>query len=245
MSRTEAITTELLKPINPEHVAEKPGYGGGGMRLSYIEGYHAIETANRIFGFFGWQYAISSSEHKESGNNIVAVATVRLQVRNPDTGEWIVREDTGTGENRNVDTSVKEAVTDALKRALRTFGDQFGLSLYDKDQAWRHAYADSLAQDSGLLPRDEAVALWQEYRDEIADLDAAKAAWADALQKVGAESGANIPKDKVNDIRFFLSSLDKDGKKSKPSIAKKIKRNIERRDEAVDAGSLLEQPFAE
>ena len=34
------------------------------------------------------------------------------------------------------ESAVKEAESDARKRALMQFGDQFGLSLYDKDKAW-------------------------------------------------------------------------------------------------------------
>ena len=45
----------------------------------------------------------------------------------------------GTGVARNLDdaheNSAKEAVTDALKRSLRSFGNQFGNSLYDKSKS--------------------------------------------------------------------------------------------------------------
>ena len=32
------------------------------------------------------------------------------------------------------ESAIKEAETDATKRALMTFGNQFGLALYDKEQ---------------------------------------------------------------------------------------------------------------
>ena len=35
---------------------------------------------------------------------------------------------------RSHESAIKEAETDAMKRALMTFGNQFGLALYDKDQ---------------------------------------------------------------------------------------------------------------
>ena len=53
-----------------------------------------------------------------------------------------VREGTGAGHGRmgsigdKYESAVKEAESDARKRALMSFGDQFGLSLYDKDKAW-------------------------------------------------------------------------------------------------------------
>jgi hypothetical protein len=52
----------------------------------------------------------------------------------------LVREGTGAGHGIDVDlgqaheSAIKEAETDAMKRALMTFGNPFGLALYDKQQ---------------------------------------------------------------------------------------------------------------
>ena len=52
-----------------------------------------------------------------------------------------VREGIGTGFGRSPqpelahDMALKAAETDATKRALATFGNPFGLALYDRDQA--------------------------------------------------------------------------------------------------------------
>jgi hypothetical protein len=63
---------------------------------------------------------------------------VRITVR---AGEVdIVREGIGTGVGRSTsaetahDIALKAAETDATKRALATFGNPFGLALYDKDK---------------------------------------------------------------------------------------------------------------
>src|SRR5205085_8683411 len=51
------------------------------------------------------------------------------------------REGVGAGHGIDVDcgqaheSAIKEAETDAMKRALMTFGNPFGLALYDKEQA--------------------------------------------------------------------------------------------------------------
>jgi hypothetical protein len=56
-------------------------------------------------------------------------------------GQAIVREGTGYGSGIDADdgaaheSAVKEAETDAMKRGLMTFGNPFGLALYDKTQA--------------------------------------------------------------------------------------------------------------
>ena len=55
--------------------------------------------------------------------------------------ELVTREGVGAGHGIDVDlgqaheSAIKEAETDAMKRALMTFGNQFGLALYDKTQA--------------------------------------------------------------------------------------------------------------
>jgi len=52
----------------------------------------------------------------------------------------LIREGSGAGHGIDVDlgqaheSALKEAETDAMKRALMTFGNPFGLALYDKAQ---------------------------------------------------------------------------------------------------------------
>ena len=66
-------------------------------------------------------------------------AKVRVSVRAGDI--VIVREGSGTGEGRAStpgqahELALKGAETDATKRALATFGNPFGLALYDREQA--------------------------------------------------------------------------------------------------------------
>jgi DNA repair and recombination protein RAD52 len=116
-----------------------------GRSLSYIEGWHAIAEANRIFGFDGWnREAVEMrqlGEPREVNGNIRVgySCRVRITVRAGDT--VIIREGCGFGSgiDRDVDqaheSALKEAETDAMKRALMTFGNPFGLALYDKQQA--------------------------------------------------------------------------------------------------------------
>lgn len=116
-----------------------------GRDLSYIEGWHAIAEANRIFGFDAWdRQAIEMRQLGEprevNGNIRVGYACrVRITVRAGDT--IIIREGCGFGSgiDKDVDqaheSALKEAETDAMKRALMTFGNPFGLALYDKQQA--------------------------------------------------------------------------------------------------------------
>lgn len=110
-----------------------------GRELSYIEGWHAIAEANRIFGYDAWSRETVESRCVLSRENrgtfhVVYVAKVRLSVRAKD--QVIVREGFGTGEaqcptlGEAHDKAIKTAETDATKRALATFGKPFGLALY-------------------------------------------------------------------------------------------------------------------
>ncbi|CAK00077.1 hypothetical protein with COG5055 domain [Helicobacter acinonychis str. Sheeba] len=63
---------------------------------------------------------------------------VKVQVFSPNRNVSITRQDIGFGTSvaRNLadahENAAKETVADALKRSLRTFGNQFGNSLYNK-----------------------------------------------------------------------------------------------------------------
>lgn len=143
----EAITPQLRQKLDPKNVrpAPKGKYG------DYIEGWHAIAEANAIFGFGGWSYRIDDLD--EAMRELVWLETnkgekyqqwrVAHVCRITVTVGDVTRQDVGTGQGQAkpnalgdaIDSSAKEAVTDALKRALRSFGNRFGLALYDKTKA--------------------------------------------------------------------------------------------------------------
>ena len=116
----------------------------GNVSLSYIEGFDVIDTANLIFGYGNWSYLISkleqvSQEQNHNQNFVVCYkAVVKLIVKDENHNKSISRQDVGFGSgvaktlSDSHENAGKEAVTDALKRAMRSFGNQFGNSLYDK-----------------------------------------------------------------------------------------------------------------
>jgi DNA repair and recombination protein RAD52 len=128
----------------------------GNINLSYIEGFDVIDTANLIFGYGNWSYLISkleqvSQEQNHNQNYVVCYkAVVKLIVKDENHTKSIFRQDVGFGSgvaktlNDAHENAGKEAVTDALKRAMRSFGNQFGNSLYDKSR--NHANQESSYQ---------------------------------------------------------------------------------------------------
>ena len=152
---------QLFKEINPSRVAERKG-------MSYLETWDVIAHLNRIFGFEGWDkhvmaldllYETQRGEGK--GWDVAYRAVVRLVIHNRDRGLSVVQktsEDAATGQAQNQpsrgdahDLAVKSAVSDALKRAAKDLGNQFGLSLYDKGST-RSVVGKSLAYAEPELP---------------------------------------------------------------------------------------------
>ena len=147
-SREQAAA--LAAPLDRAHVRQREQGRG---RVSYLEGWQVIAEANRIFGFDGWQRQtvvlrcvterprkIGSEPRRPTdppqrdGWGVTYIAKVRIAVGD------LLREGTGAGHGIDVDlglaheSALKEAETDATKRALMTFGNPFGLALYDKQQ---------------------------------------------------------------------------------------------------------------
>lgn len=117
----------------------------GGRNVSYIEGWHAIAEANRIFGFDGWDRETVDlrqlgQPYKNANNNTVVNYACKVRITVRMGGDTVVREGTGFGsgidkdEGQAHESAIKESETDAMKRGLMTFGNPFGLALYDKSQ---------------------------------------------------------------------------------------------------------------
>jgi len=143
---TDAQVAALSAPLNRAHVATR---SQSGRSLSYVEGWHVIAEANRIFGFGNWHREtvemrlVCERERavgQGQGFGVSYLSRVRVTVF---AGEHagIIREGYGTGHGIDRDpglaheSAAKESETDGMKRALMTFGNPFGLALYDKTQA--------------------------------------------------------------------------------------------------------------
>ena len=154
MALTETQTKSLKAKLKRRHVKVREA---GGASVSYVEGWHAIAEANRIFGFDSWDRQTLAPRchwtHLQYGETVCFYSTkVRITVRAGDT--VTVREGIGTGFGRAPqpefahDIALKAAETDATKRALATFGNPFGLALYDRGQAQVTKARDKVASDN-------------------------------------------------------------------------------------------------
>lgn len=160
---------QLEKPIDAKRVAHRQG--GGGTTLSYIEGHEAIDAANRIFGYGTWGFEIIGSptrDHYTDGSGEIKAmwytAKVRLHVRGCEPIEEMGLVEVQMPKpgreytfGQQVDVAMKGAITDALKRALRCYGDQFGNSLYDKALIDGQAVKAATNQNTASTPTNRPV----------------------------------------------------------------------------------------
>jgi hypothetical protein len=152
MSFTDQQLRKLRAPVPSKFVKERTL---NGKTLSYVEGWHIIAEANRIFGHEGWDRETVSVEcvwNKPVGDQFGAAYMTRVRITVRAGRERIVRDGYGSGEalaatpGQAHERAIKAAETDATKRAFCTFGNPFGLSLYNGGRV-----------DRGMAPKPVAA----------------------------------------------------------------------------------------
>jgi DNA recombination protein Rad52 len=212
--------TALAAPLNADNVKERDQ---AGRTLSYLEGWKAVEEANRIFGFDGWDRQtvdlklvaehprkIGRAPNQRDGFGVSYIAKVQVVVRAGAT--YVTREGTGVGHGIDADcglaheSAIKEAETDAMKRALMTFGNQFGLALYDKAKTnvvqlpkknSRDLYARMQEEIDGIEAADELLQWGSEATERISVLPAD---WVQILRSRFAEKLAALRQHRVTEV---------------------------------------------
>lgn len=113
------IQKELTAPLKSSELQLRVGRkaNGGAFLLVYKDARADVRRLNEVCGVFGWK-----REHVFlDGKNYCTVS-----LKNPDTGEWVSKQDCGTESNTEAE---KGQSSDAFKRACFQFG--IGLELYD------------------------------------------------------------------------------------------------------------------
>ncbi|KAI9729914.1 MAG: DNA repair protein rad52 [Claussenomyces sp. TS43310] len=134
------LQSRLSKKLGPEYISSRAGPSG--QKVHYVTAEKCIQLANEVFGFNGWSSSIiqlqvdfvdeNPSTMKVSlGLSVIVRVTLR---------DGTFHEDIGYGHSENCkgkaaafEKAKKEGTTDALKRALRNFGNVMGNCIYDKE----------------------------------------------------------------------------------------------------------------
>ncbi|XP_068217710.1 uncharacterized protein [Palaemon carinicauda] len=134
----EAVQKILRQKLGSSFISQRSG--AGGQRIAYIEGWRLIALANEIFGFNGWSHSVTNQtidfvDHYNSRYYVGISARVRVQLK-----DGVYHEDIGYGVSEgmkskalSIEKARKEAVTDGMKRALKSFGNALGNCLSNKD----------------------------------------------------------------------------------------------------------------
>jgi len=137
----------LDEPLDPDNIATRKAGGG---KVPYIEGHYAFSTANRIFGADNWGYTTTEPKMTvlEGGPVWMCMVTVYVRGCVPVTEVGIalpyIKRGTADPTRESHRTAILGAVTQGVKRCLRTFGPAFGLELYDED--YRDEFFESQRQ---------------------------------------------------------------------------------------------------
>lgn len=177
-------SAELNKKLDPSAIKPAPQGKFG----DYVDGYHVISEANRIFGNGGWSYEITRlsetsniTVQTQRGEQVRISYLCTVKVTVGDTFKEGSAVGMGSGKPDNIgdviESAVKEAETDALKRALRTFGNTFGLALYDKSR-----------ENVGYTVPTEAIEAARNSLAAADTVEALNAIWRDLPPDVRADA---------------------------------------------------------
>jgi len=134
------LQCRLEKQLGPEYISSRAGPGGG--KVHYLAAEKCIQLANEVFGFNGWSSQIMDVQVDFVDENPTTLkvslglsVVVRVTLK-----DGTFHEDMGYGHMENAKSKAaafekakKEGTTDALKRALKNFGNVLGNCLYDKE----------------------------------------------------------------------------------------------------------------
>lgn len=146
MSKTyEQLAKELDSKIPRDVISERDG--GGGRKLSYLEGWYVIDRLNKVLGHGNWSYnsyveKVHEGTIKDRYDNTVhtvhysaRVTLSTVSVSGCETSYTDYGYGDGTDKvnpGKAHELAIKESITDGLKRCAKNLGMSMGLALYDK-----------------------------------------------------------------------------------------------------------------
>jgi hypothetical protein len=255
MAFSEAQVKNLEAKLDSKHVRTRRVED---TTLAYVEGWHVIAEANRIFGHDAWdRHTLSTrcvwSDATHHRYAAAYTAKVRIAVR---AGAIVItREGCGSGSAKAStpgeahELALKAAETDATKRAFATFGNPFGLALYDRELAgvrnrkalgvapedYRGPWMLSLPNGAGqsFSRADEFVAALSKALTEAADIEVLFAIWernVDTVRAVNKQPNRSTPRGAIGQnlvahLKRRAIALAKQNVEPPPSTATNLKPN--------------------
>lgn len=150
----------LEAPLPRDVIRKLPGGNGA----DYVSGHYVVARLNEVFGFDGWADEYGDVTERAGERPVFSVPCTL-------TAGGCVRRNIGVGIAANakpdaIETAIKAAYTDALKRCAYKLGDSFGLALYEKPEGGRRSgvgistVAMAMLEEIDTLATREAVNAW-------------------------------------------------------------------------------------
>lgn len=198
------IENKLKEKLAPSAIRMRQAFGEGNKMLSYLEGWYVQAELNRVFGHGGWSQEVKElkevasytvDKNGKTNNVVIWHAVVQITILHGET--WVTREDVGVGvgEGMNMaaitEKTIKEAVTDGMKRAAKSLGDRFGLALYDKEQEGvmtkeEERFMVQEATIKALMESENVPGVTAWYANNQAGLNKGKTAFPDLAENIDA-----------------------------------------------------------
>ena len=248
MAFTEAQLKNLEAKLDAKYVRTRRAHD---TTLAYVEGWHVIAEANRIFGYDAWDRHTLSTRcvwSGEASHHFAAAYTAKVRIAVRAGSLTITREGSGSGEAKAPspgeahELALKAAETDATKRALATFGNPFGLALYDRELAGvknRKALVSAADDHRGpwllSLPNgagqsfntsDEFIVALRKALTDAPDVEQLFAVWernVDAVRAINRQTSRSTPRGAIaQNLVAYLKSraialAQQDGAASEPA----------------------------
>lgn len=177
-----SVTAACAVPPTPEVLFTKPK---GGTLLTYVDSVYIIDRLNDVFGTMGWGHTIDDIHvlfEEKDGDSWICAASARVTLTVCDS--WMGHTDVAVGHGKSkrrgdaLESALKEAPTDALKRCARFLGKSMGLALYSErdrtgifvdalmaatTQAALEKVSTSIARLSGSFNEDQLSTIRESY----------------------------------------------------------------------------------
>lgn len=226
------LQSRLEKQLGPEYISSRAGPSG--QKVHYITAEKIIALANEVFGFNGWSSSIQNiqmdfvDEHPQTlrvslGLSVIVRVTLRDGTYHEDLGYGHI--ENCKGKAAAFEKAKKEGTTDALKRALRHFGNVLGNCIYDKsylqkvtkikpnptkfDEGMLHRHPDFVPknQDGTMIKAESSVVPHPQTAQSVPAQATAAASSTSAPPPAGPPVPALFSADSFEDDDF-LGELD-------------------------------------
>lgn len=157
MTLEQRIVNNLKRPLNPARV--RTFTDGPSKGVPYLASHDIIRTANAVFGIGSWGFELQGQpwmvEMSTTKGGTAQEVWAAIGTLTVEGGQSVseIGTNTRSGDGASgLEMAIKGAVSDALKRCLRCYGDQFGLVLYDKsigEEALKERWAAYVAEQKG------------------------------------------------------------------------------------------------